>query len=270
VVARGAFTNLAIAPDGKRVAVDRADTYPRSIWTIELARGAATKRITFDFFSYLPFWSGDGARLVYGGAKSGPPNIYTSRVDQVGADERKTETALLEFPTDWTSDDRYILFTRDDPKTGKDIWLLPLADNEPPRPIVKTAFSDSEARVAPDRKWMAYTSTESGIPEVYVTDFPEARERHLVSANGGSLPVWRRNSSELYYRSGGKIMAVAIGPDAEFEYSPPILLFEASSMPEDAAVFDVAPDGRFLLNRFVSRTSPTLTVVSDWRGGLVR
>ena len=34
--------------------------------------------------------------------------------------------------------------------------------------------------------------------------------------------------------------------------------------------FAVAPDGRFLLNTVVERTSPPLTVVSDWRLGLVR
>jgi hypothetical protein len=95
-------------------------------------------------------------------------------------------------------------------------------------------------------------------------------EKWSVSAGGGSFPVWRHDSGELFYRAAdGKLMAVPIGPGADLSPGTPIPLFE----PQRAEIstlgygrfYDVAPDGRFLINILVERISPPATVVLNRR-----
>jgi eukaryotic-like serine/threonine-protein kinase len=118
---------------------------------------------------------------------------------------------------------------------------------------------------------MAYSSDESGNLGVYVTRFPEPRGKWLVSTNGGNFPVWRRDSRELFYRAAdGKLMAVPVAPGADFVPGVPIPLFElraAIGGLGNGTFYDVAPDGRFLINMPVERTSPPATVVLNWRPG---
>ena len=52
---------------------------------------------------------------------------------------------------------------------------------------------------SPDVRWIAYTSNESGSPEVYVRAFPDAGARWQVSVHGGVQARWRRDGKELFY-----------------------------------------------------------------------
>ena len=44
---------------------------------------------------------------------------------------------------------------------------------------------------SPDGNWLAYVSNETGQNQVYVTPYPEAQVKWLVSGEeGGGEPVW--------------------------------------------------------------------------------
>jgi serine/threonine protein kinase/Tol biopolymer transport system component len=272
IAARGALGNMAISPDGQRLAVERADTNPMSIFSIDLARGGAMSRVAGDFASMSPIWSADGTAVAFSAAREGPPNVYRVRLDGSGGDERLTQSGTLDFPFQWTADGRFLVFGRVDPKTDNDVWLLPLSGDRAARPLLNSRFSEWEGRVSPDGRWLAYVSDESSRDEVYVTRFPNVGERWLVSSGGGYRPIWRRDGRELYYRIDNRIMAVTVGADPAFQHGVPIQLFETSLLPSPLGVvsYDVAPDGRFLLNRIVDRSSAPMTVVTDWRSGLPR
>ena len=118
---------------------------------------------------------------------------------------------------------------------------------------------------------MAYVSDDTGRPSVYVTRFPEPGGKWIVSSAGGNFPVWRHDSRELYYRAfDGKLVAVPIGAGADFTPGEPVPLFEPRAAIGDlgfGTFYDVAPDGRFLINILVERMSPPVTVVLNWRAG---
>jgi len=80
--------------------------------------------------------------------------------------------------------------------------------------------------------------------------------------------VWRADGRELFYRAlDGKLMAVPIGAGAEFEAGSPVALFAPRAAPGRLGLgtfYDVARDGRFLINLQVERTSPPATVVLNW------
>jgi eukaryotic-like serine/threonine-protein kinase len=123
-------------------------------------------------------------------------------------------------------------------------------------------------------KWVAYRSDESGRSEVYVRDFAPDRVpatgsgKWQISAAGGSMPRWRPDGKELYYVAPNrKLMAVAVkAAPPVFEPGTPVPLFD---MPNVVGFFpfDVAPDGRFLINAAVDSpmlTASPITVVVNW------
>ena len=95
--------------------------------------------------------------------------------------------------------------------------------------------------------------------------------RWKISSAGGDKPRWRRDGKELYYLSlDAKMMAVPIksGPSS-FEPGLAVPLFDAKVT--GFFPYDVAPDGRFLLqvaaDSAPSSVSP-VTVVLNWQAVL--
>ncbi len=125
---------------------------------------------------------------------------------------------------------------------------------------------------------MAYTSDESGQPEVYVRPFPASEGKWRVSTAGGSEPRWRGDGKELFFvAADGKMTAVAVKAVTEakpsLEAGAPVPLFEAHIVPTPGNLvhqYDVTADGkRFLVaTSTAAASSPPLTVVVNWTAGL--
>ena len=67
---------------------------------------------------------------------------------------------------------------------------------------MKTRFDELFATFSPDGHYVAYQSNESGRIEVYVQEFPEARNKWQISTQGGTQAFWRARRPELFYRAG--------------------------------------------------------------------
>ena len=104
---------------------------------------------------------------------------------------------------------------------------------------------------SPDGRWIAYMSGESGSLQVYVRPAAAgAGGKWLISTGGGSGPRWASGGRELFYRSGGKVMVVAIEPGPAFRAGTPKELFAYMSftLPGPVGSYDVSADGkRFLM-----------------------
>ena len=55
------------------------------------------------------------------------------------------------------------------------------------------------SRLAYSKRWLAYVSEEAGRPVVSVRAMSGPPKRLVVSSDGGSQPVWRRDGQELLY-----------------------------------------------------------------------
>src|SRR5262249_5702077 len=117
--------------------------------------------------------------------------------------ELLVESPLGKNLDDWSPDGRSILYNSEDPKSGRDLWVLPLdKDGKPGKPIefLKTNFQEHRRRFSPDGHWVAYLSDQSGQPDIWVRPFPPgAGGEWQVSVGGGVQPRWRRDGEELYY-----------------------------------------------------------------------
>jgi Tol biopolymer transport system component len=175
-------------------------------------------------------------------------------------------------------DSRYLIYD-DHTAQRQDLYVLPTtppsSGQRTPIPFVVTAADETFGQFSPDGRWIAYTSDESGRREVLVQGFAPDRVpaaaigKWTISSAGGDKPRWSADGRELYYiASDRKLMAVPVksGPGT-FEPGVAVPLFE---LPLLAGFFpyDVAPDGRFLVNAVgeaaSARASP-LTVVLNWQ-----
>jgi hypothetical protein len=156
---------------------------------------------------------------------------------------------------------------------------LPLEGDHKPTPFVQTEFNESEATFSPDGDWIAYTSDESGKPEVYIQPFAGRLSGHAakrsISEGGGAWPKWRRDGKELFYLAlDRKLMSVdlragSLTAGSSFDIGTPRVLFQASSTD---SIYSVTRDGqRFLFNvPTKEQASPPATLVANWAAGLKR
>jgi Tol biopolymer transport system component len=271
------YTNPALSPDGKRVAVGRRDskTMTRDIWLFELERGTAS-RLTFDPADDLnPVFSPDGGRILFTSDRKGNRDIYWKAATGVGEDEPVLETEHSESADDWSPDGRLVVYdtggTTSSTASAADLWVAPLEGDRKPIPFLVRPFVDTSAQISRDGRFIAYMSNESGRSEVYVMDFPKPTARWKVSTEGGIEPRWRPDGRELFYIAPGrKLMAVDVrAAGATFAPGVPRVLFEANLDPRVAGRhrYVVSPDGqRFLIIAPAEQAGPTpLTVVLNWR-----
>ena len=267
------YLNLALSPDERTVATARIDDAgTRDIWMVDLRRDV-TSRLTLDpAFDWLPLWSPDGTRIAFTSNRDGAFNLYQKASNGAGSEEPVFKSPYVKYFTDWSPDGRFVLFDNLDPRTNFDLWILPVAGDEKPRPIVASPFTDTSGRFSPNGNWIAYASDESGRSEVYVRNFQGSDNRWQISKSGGFQPQWARDGKELFYIAPDrKLMAVSVSMDASsFEASPPRALFETAVPDLENARnrYAVSGAGRFLINTVLGEeTTRPITIVLNWAAG---
>ena len=270
-----AYTYPRISPDGRRVAIDIRDQ-ERDIWIWDLARRTLTRR-TFDpAEDTYPLWSPDSRRLIFMSSRSGVSNLFSQLADGTGVVEQLTDSVNVQYPFVVTADGTQMVIGEATPKMGRDIMLMSLRPPRLARPLIQTTVNERNAELAPDGRWLAYESDESGRTEVYVRPFPQVEGgRWQVSTGGGRTPLWSRDGRELFYLSlGNWVMGVQVEPGPSWQNTTPTQIltrqyFEAGV--GSARTFDIARDGRFLLIKpGGDNTQQSLVVVQNWFEDLKR
>ena len=158
------------------------------------------------------------------------------------------------IPTGWTSDARILSFG-----THRGVVSLALSSLTAPEP--SDMGPGAEGQLSPGAAWMAYIARDGLV----VQRFPEPGQRVQVTAYGASQPRWSRNGRQLFYISADKkLMAVDFDPTNATVSAGRVLAqtrIIASSL--TGFQYDVAPDGRFLVNSLNSDTAP-LTLMTGW------
>jgi Tol biopolymer transport system component len=269
-----------VSPDGRRVVVGRAVQHNLDLWLLD---GARASRVTFDAaFDSYPLWSPDGARIVFSSSRTGPFDLYQKLTSGAGVEERLVASDQIKTPSSWSADGRFLLYQSIDPQTGYDLWVVPMVGDRTASVFLKTPFRETRGVFSPDGRWVAYQSNESGQDEIYVRPFVPpgaantaagaAGEHWQVSALGGIHPIWRPDGKELYYLDpAGAIMAALITVSGHtLEPGAPVRLFPTHIYgggvdTQQGRQYDVAPDGRFLINTVLDKaaTAP-ITLIQNW------
>jgi hypothetical protein len=264
-----------LSPDQRSLLADAidAETFAPHVWLFPLDRGAPA-RFTF-IPSLRPVWSSDGERALFEGYDSA---LYMKSTAGAENETKVLDSANLpdgmRLPCDCTRDGRFLIYSEAAPKTGYDLWMLPLTGRAAPIPLLRTESNERCGALSADGHWIAYASDESGRSEIYVRGFSDeglTNRKWQVSYFGGTSPKWRRNGRELYFIGADRtVNAVTVSLGPAFRSETPLKLF-ASGMANPDATFDVTADGqRFILPSAVSVESyaEPPSVVLNWIRGI--
>jgi hypothetical protein len=259
---------LGLSPDEKTIVSTVGIAPQNDLWLVDSASGSAT-RFTFGFTGQSDIWSPDGKSIIYARQNGAAIDILRRQITG-GTEELLLANIVNAFPTDVSSDGKFIVHNMSVAKIAADIGLLAAGGDHREYTYLSSPAKEGNARFPPDGKWMAYESDESGQSQVYVQTIPAGGGKFQISTSGGTIPAWRRDGKELYYiASDQRLMGVPVKINgASFEPGTPQALFAVPG----ASSFAVSHDGlRFLMNVPAGGESaggPPLTIITNWSSSI--
>lgn len=249
----------SLSPDGRLLATacDEERTNRLAICVTDFAR-RVTSRLTGGPRDRFPVWSRDGRTLTYLSLTDGAPRVYEIAVDRSIPPRPLPETVGIPTSRSAAGDLLFFGATRDNVSLGV---------YRPATRAIASLGPGSEGQFSPDGQWLV----SGGQEGIVARRVQESGARIQIAAYGGSQPRWRRDGREIFYLTGDrKLMAVGFDP-VTGQATAPRAMFVTRIVATALAGFqyDVAPDGRFLINTLPSSTSP-LTLLTGWRSHVTR
>ncbi len=250
---RGRFEYPALSPDGKELAVSVRDK-TTDLW-IRRADGTHAQVDAEGAANWRSSWFPDGRSLTFisVGNPADPNDVTVQQVKTDGSAKpqliQKSSFGIWEAVV--SRNGQWLVIRLDEEGANSNIRFRRLSGDTIVKPLLVGPSFELCIALSPDGRWLAYTSNQTGQYEVYVSSFPDTKSRRLVSNGGGTEPRWSRDGRELYFVSGGKLMAAAVLPGPSFNPGAPRALFsvEGYRRARNHQQYDVAPDGRFVMIR---------------------
>jgi Tol biopolymer transport system component len=249
---------------------------------MDLSRQGAISRLSDTAVGQAEFglvWSQDSSEIAFSRGDDRAMRLFRQPMNG-GTAQLVLETEGPKFPTDWSSDGRFVAYNSQWPDYQyQHAWVVPLSNSSQrgqPRAFFQHSYEEGSVYFSPERagqppRWIAYTSEETGRSEVYVREFPPGTRKWQVSNTGGLLPHWRRDGRELFYLTpDGTLMAVGVDPGATFAFASPQALFGTGFRPTLLNIWQnqyaVSTDGqKFLLDQRLPKSEPSpITAVIPW------
>ena len=243
------YNELALSPDGKRVALTGGQGGISDLWVYDFERDAMS-RLTVSQFASRPVWSPDGKRVAFGTRLQGEKSqrnlwqIAWKAAD--GSDDQKVlfEGERAQLPSAFTPDGKALIFdSMSQDAQSRDIKLVPVDGSGEAKTLIGGPFRKSMATLSPDGRWLAYSSDEGGQQGVYVRPFPTGEGRWQISTPQGTEPRWSSGGRELFYRDDGVLNVVATDTAHGFTAGRPERVFDRLARAGVVTSYGITPDG---------------------------
>jgi hypothetical protein len=266
----GFYGTPRLSPDGRRVALSIGTSSRSDLYVYDLPGGPLVRLTTEGTTNDRPEWMPGGRSLLYRSNRSGPTALWTIPLD--GSSSTQMLFGLPDARIDEgvvSPDGQYLLYQVD--RTGRgELFYRRLTGDTTAKRVGNGPFGEVGARFSPDGKWIAYSSSESSIAQIYVRPFPSLAARYQVSLSGGATPLWSPDGTRLYYVAGRDLIAATIGSTEPFIISARTILpsrgFTFAGIHAD---YDVLKDGRTLIALRPNEDDVRLVAVQNWRTELL-
>jgi len=254
------YGDFEISPNGRQLALRIDGVGGADIWVYDLERGSS-KRLTDSGRNSFPVWSADGSSVYYRHRFSTDWAFLKQRID--GISKPDTVSSLNLTPQFVTPDGKYVGVLMLGESYSVDLMYLDTSNPEVLIPIsanpnateVLSSLSDSG-------EYVAYTSSETGLYEVYVQTFPPDGRVWNVSVGGGEEPRWANNDKTLYHRNGDNLYTIDIeyGPNGPV-FGAPELVYSGAFENVAGYSYDISPiDGRVLMLKGAKDPQPVTSL----------
>jgi eukaryotic-like serine/threonine-protein kinase len=188
----GPIRDIALSPDGTRVAegIYNPNGLNRDLWSYDVNRRTKTRLTSSLEDEGYPVWQPDGQFVLFSSAFTGNQlHIDRTRSDGTGGIESVLRSeGVNEAPGSICRDGRYLAYSRSTKDSPPSVWILPLTGDRKPFALPQTQFGGQPV-FSPDCKWIAYVSSHNtGRPDIYLANFPDATHLYQVSTQNGLLP----------------------------------------------------------------------------------
>ena len=270
----GPYLTPRASPDGKQVAFGSDDGKDAAIWIYDVSGKSSIRRLTFGGRNQFPIWSRDGQFIIFQSDHDGDQAIFAQRADGSGTAERltKPQPGVSHVPDVWLPTGDGFLFTATNGAESS-LWAFSMTDRQA-TPFGGFKSTQPHTPVfSPDGKWIAYTSVETGLNEVFVQPVPMTGAKYQISKKGGHHPLWSPDGREIVYDvTAGLSESVSVTAQPNFAVGQPkvwprgSMLFAGGTSPRPV---DMAPDGRILGaiaggDSAEFQNGPTIYVVLNW------
>jgi serine/threonine protein kinase len=192
----------AFSPDGKYLAFISGPGFLASDVYVAPVTGGKPRALTSVHALMTGVaWTPDSRELVFDSTHQGPSTLW--RIPLAGGDPQPLSVAASDAfqPTVAPKGNR-LAFQRSAVDTN--LWTVPLspAGRELPTRIVASTAEDSDPSISPDGLRIAFSSTRSGIPEIYVCAADGSNQIQLTSLkNGAGSPAWSPDANQIAFDS---------------------------------------------------------------------
>jgi eukaryotic-like serine/threonine-protein kinase len=269
------YTDGTFSPSTHSAVLFRAnpDGHGSSLWLADTERRSITRLTPDSTLEQNGVVSADGRSVLTTTTSGYHSLLELHSLTTSGKDEKLADLQGAFYVASQSWDGHYVFFTLQDPKTSWDVYSMDLLGDRKLMPVLNSPFAESDAKLSPDNKWLAYTSNENGNRELYVMPFPEGGSRWQISSGGiaggvttdRSAVDWSPDGKSLRYLQGDKIYTVEVrtgGSKPEFSTPKELMI-----PPSDVFVISIMPDGKRTLGlRAVGQhgASP-LGLVLNWQ-----
>jgi Tol biopolymer transport system component len=260
----------SISRDGSQVAYVSPVPTKRGIWVEHLETGGPRRITTGDAVNLWPSWSPDGTTIAAVEHDADRPD--ESRIVFYAADGSGPIGGPIEdvdnpaFDEAWST----MVFQRAQEDTDLDIFSVKLDGSGQPTPVITAPRAQYDPRLSPDGRWLAYTSEESGGPQVYLTKFPGIEGRWEAFNGPGERPQWSADGERLYFLSAnGRLHVVDVNRQNEITFGRARQVLEGQGRqalnPYRGYAFD-PNSNRILMPRRATGAGefPSIAIVKNW------
>jgi serine/threonine-protein kinase len=262
----GNFRRPRLSPDGTQVTfvgsnvASGATTEAQlsDVWRADIA-AVSLSRVTTGGVAERPQFARDGQRIVF---TASPPD---GSIFAVGLEADAVPQLLTKWPRAVVTGDLgppggYAAFGVTGGTSG-DIWIAPMDALDKPQPFAADpTFTEALPRISPDGRHVAYTSSRTGVSEIYVRQLPSGGEELRISVAGGVDPVWARSGREIFYRTPDSLFVATLTSAPRLAVASRRSLFALGPLmaaSPTSGAYDVLPgDREFVMFESAQATTP--------------
>jgi serine/threonine-protein kinase len=247
-----AYSNPRVSPDGTRVLVTMRDG-GQDVFIWDIARKALRQLTSDEFANNVATWVAND-RVAYSSQIAGV-QIFLKSTGGANDERQLTDIRGGLYPFSSSPDGALLAATQYPFGGGRPVLaVVPIAAPDQRRVIGPTpGVSGNNPIISPDGRWLAYTSNQTGRPEVYVRSMSDLDAGEFqITHDNARWPAWAKDATELYYvtTSGNDVSINAVpvtkGPPDGWGQSRRIIAGRYSVVGGGDRPYDVYGD-RFLV-----------------------
>lgn len=252
-----------IAANGKKVAFAAQGT----IYVADFPNIAGARKVIEN--ATFPLLSPDGEWLSFGSLgqrrNNGEEILFMQRADGSGEPEIIARPARA--GENWMEGDQGFSFiTHRGAGNNYDVWFYSPAKKEV-EPIAVSVDDSAQmsSSISPNRKWVAFMSSESGDWQLYVQPYPATGKKYQVSTEGGRSPMWT-SDNQLVFDKDGQMYAVSVqlGDTPTFG-KPRTLPVTGYIQPQLRRNWELIRAGDLSQFLMLFRPAPQVRIVANWQ-----